>query len=88
MVDKSAAVIGAFRNAFDNVSIQLCLFHAKQAFQRKVRTDAIALGPIRTKHAIAIFSKMLYCESEQQYDDLSGELRGIGSAELTDYFTK
>lgn len=86
IVDKSAANISSFGTVFPNVAIQLCVFHAKQAFRRKVVQTNTGLTADQRQTAMDIFSKMLYDECPTNYANLCREMENIGNAVLLNYF--
>lgn len=86
IVDKSAANISSFGTVFPNVAVQLCLFHAKQAFRRKVMQTNTGLTADQRQTAMDIFSKMLYDECPTNYENLCREMEDMGNAVLWNYF--
>lgn len=71
IVDKSAANISSFGTVFPNAVVQLCVFHAKQAFRRKVVQTNTGLTVDQREKAMDIFSKMLYDESTENYENFA-----------------
>lgn len=86
MVDKHASNLATFIAAFPNAKINLCVFHVKQIFLREVTTKKRKISNEVQKEALSILSKMVYCKSEIEYDQLYQQLEGIASAELMEYF--
>lgn len=86
MVDKCAANISSFNEVFEDAQVQLCIFHAKQAFGRKIRDKISNLTVENKEIAAKIFSSMMFSSSEEEYNELQQKLTDIGNEGLTTYF--
>lgn len=86
MSDKSFANRNAFRAAFPNAKHQLCVFHVLQIFIREVTTAKRNLTVAQKDEAIRILRRMVYANSQAEYDNLYRALRNIRSTELMAYF--
>jgi transposase-like protein len=74
MIDKSMAEIAAIESIFPNTAIELCHFHALEAFRRKISSlqcDASTKEELRQ-----IVVKLCECRSLEVYEKLVDELRG------------
>lgn len=86
MVDKNAANMASFRQVFPNAQIHLCIFHVQQIFQREITTRKRDIDEETKKTALEILSNMIYCCTEQRYNELYAELEGLDSENLMQYF--
>lgn len=87
IVDKSAANISSFETVFPHAAVQLCIFHAKQAFKRKIIQTNVGLSKSEQEDATKIFDRMLYGECTIRYNELCHEMENIGNEPLWNYFT-
>lgn len=86
MVDKHASNLATFSAIFPHAEINLCVFHVQQIFVREVTAKKRNISIEVQKEAQKILTKMIYCKSENEYDDLYQQLERIASAELMHYF--
>lgn len=86
MVDKHASNLATFSVLFPDAEINLCVFHVRQIFIREVTTKKRNITLQVQKQELGIMTKMIYCKSENEYEQLYDELKAIASDELMQYF--
>ncbi|XP_055306078.1 uncharacterized protein LOC129570476 [Sitodiplosis mosellana] len=86
MSDKASANASAFKTSFPNAKHQLCVFHVLQIFNREVTTRMRKMTPDQVKEAVNILRKMVYAESQAQYDRCYQQLTNMNCPLLMEYF--
>lgn len=74
VTDKHATNLNVVKNQFPNAVHHLCVFHVTQAFQRNVTSKAFGITSKQRNHCLGILSKMVYADSQNEFDQLYAEL--------------
>lgn len=67
LTDKSAANANAFKRAFVQANICLCVFHVKQIFNREITTKKRNITDDERQQILAILDTMVYTYNEESY---------------------
>lgn len=86
MSDKASANASAFKASFPNAKHQLCVFHVLQIFNREVTTRKRDMNQDQVKEAVNILRKMVYADSQAQYDRCYEHLTNMNCPLLMQYF--
>lgn len=86
MSDKASANASAFSASFPHAKHQLCVFHVLQIFNREVTTRKRSMTQGQVKEAVDILRKMVYADSQAQYDKYYEQLVKMNCPLLMEYF--
>lgn len=85
ITDKNFAERKALSDSFPGVQLQLCIFHALQAFNREITPEKREISAADKIVVIRILRKMVFSESETIYFRLYEQLRGLRLIKVTEY---
>lgn len=75
LTDKHGANLNVIQTQFPNAAHHLCVFHVAQAMQRKITTKQCNISAEQRKLCLDIMNKMIYSNSQQEFDDSYAELK-------------
>lgn len=67
LTDKSAANANAFKQAFPDANICLCIFHVQQIFNREITVKKRDITDEQRKQILLSLKRMIYTFSEEEY---------------------
>lgn len=86
LTDKGHANLNAVSAQFPNAAHHLCVFHVAQAFEREITTIKRQITIKQRNTCLSILNKMMYCQSQNQYNLLYNELLDTRCAQVIEYF--
>lgn len=86
IMDKSFAEYNTVKTFFPQADIQICIFHVLQIFRREVTTAKRSITKLQRNQALKILSRMVYVQTEEEYNSLYNELIDMNCQKLTEYF--
>lgn len=86
--DKNFADRRAYKEAFPNAQLQLCIFHVLQNFNRELRTKSMSINYEMKKRVYGIMQRMVYAATEEQYMEAYEELKALKLQKVQEYFDK
>lgn len=84
--DKSFANRNAFKASFPNTHHQLCIFHVLQIFNREITTVKRSISVRQREKALQILKRMVYAQSQGEYDAEYTKLTNMKCKKLLSYF--
>lgn len=83
MSDKDATERRVLSEVFPNISLQICRFHVLQIFKRTLASMSLNKSK---KQCLEILEKLVYANSQEQYDIYKEQLRKSATNQLWSYF--
>lgn len=85
MADKDLLERDVVRDCFPSANVLICVFHSLRTFNREITCDKLAITPGQRDSAKEIFQKMVYADSEAEYNRLYEEIKMMPRS-LVKYF--
>lgn len=86
--DKDFAERSVFREKFNGIPLQICLFHALRNFNREVTTAKRKITVGQREQVLEILCKMAYSRTSIEYDSLYAELLQLNFPLVTQYLNE
>lgn len=86
--DKNFPDRKAYADSFPKAKLSLCIFHVIQNFNREITTRKMDINIKTRNKVLQTLEKMIYSETENEYNTLYEELRGLKCTKVTNCFDK
>lgn len=86
--DKDWADRSIFTEVFPDASLQICAFHVMRIFNREITPSKRNISKEQRDQVLKIFQKMIYAETENEYNDLYISLENTNIESVIEYFNK
>lgn len=90
MSDKDSKERQVFKKLFPNASLQICLFHTLQIFNREVSHKKMGLTTVEAQLSKSVLQKLAYAKSETEFNRIYSEMKNNEQIPqvVIDYFEK
>ncbi|KAK3922085.1 Protein FAR1-RELATED SEQUENCE 7 [Frankliniella fusca] len=82
VVDKDFSEIAAIKEVLPNVAVHICSVHTEKNFKK------LAKGQPNKKECIELMKALIYCDSQEKFDETYNNLRSIAASEMMQTFDK
>ncbi|CAH0729997.1 unnamed protein product, partial [Brenthis ino] len=86
MTDKDPSERAALREIFPEVNLLICSFHVQQIFHRQITVGKRGVTSEEKDDLLLILRKLVYSESEEDYDETYTEFCEVAPEEVIDYY--
>lgn len=86
MTDKDLTARAVFSELFPKAKLLLCRFHTLKTFKSQITTSKMRITELQKNTYLDLLQKLVYAESESQYNYYYQRLKSLAPSSVTDYF--
>lgn len=88
MSDKDSKERNSFRRNFPGATLQICLFHTLQIFNREVSHKKMGISSAESELSKTFLTELAYASSEEKYEAAYKKMKDLVPKVVSDYYDK